>query len=135
MTRKKPLLIYDGDCGFCQETASRVQKFSRNQIKIDPWQGIPSILAEAGLTEEDAMSKVWFLPTDGRPAQGGAAAVNASLHYIWWARPLALLYKLPGIHQLEDCLYQWVANNRYRMPYSTAQCAMPPSPKLKQQHP
>lgn len=124
----KPQLIYDGDCGFCQHTAHLAQRFSKQQIDIAPWQQIPDIMAKANLTAEDGMSKVWILPADGRPAQGGAAAVNYLLRYIWWARPLATLYRIPGIRQLEDALYQWVANNRYRMPGGTDQCTLPDAP-------
>lgn len=69
------------------------------------------------------MTQVWFVSTKGR-LYGGAAAINQALKLVWWARPLTLLYRLPGIRQLEDRVYRWVAQNRYRLPGSTATCAI-----------
>jgi predicted DCC family thiol-disulfide oxidoreductase YuxK len=80
-------------------------------------------LAALGLTAVDGMTQVWFAHPDGR-LTGGAAAVNDALRTVWWARPFAWLYRLPGIKQLEDALYRWVAKNRYRLPGSSAQCRL-----------
>jgi predicted DCC family thiol-disulfide oxidoreductase YuxK len=85
---------------------------------------IPERLAAAGLTAEDDMYQVWTLTPDGR-VLGGTTAVNAALALILWARPLTWLYRLPGMRPLEDKLYRWVADNRYRMPGGSAACAVP----------
>ncbi|GAB4159583.1 MAG: hypothetical protein Fur0021_30600 [Candidatus Promineifilaceae bacterium] len=93
-------------------------------MTIAPWQRIPERMATLGLTAEDGMTKVWFVSAAGK-LDGGAAAVNAALRNVWWARPLTLFYRLPGFQQLEDWLYQWVADHRQWMPGSTAACALP----------
>ena len=72
------------------------------------------------------MTQVWFVDADGR-LSGGAEAVNKSLRYCWWARPFTYLYPLPGIRQLQDMVYRWVADNRYRMPGSSEACKVEPS--------
>lgn len=84
---------------------------------------------ELGLTAEDGMAKAWFVVENtgiehGRNGRlfGGAEAVNQALRYCWWAKPFTYLYDIPGIQQLEDWSYQWVANNRYRLPGSTPSC-------------
>jgi predicted DCC family thiol-disulfide oxidoreductase YuxK len=82
---------------------------------------IPERLAAAGLTPEDALYQVWTVTPNGR-VLGGSAAANAALALIWWAWPLTWLYRLPGMRPLQDKLYRWVANNRYRMPGGTAAC-------------
>ncbi len=80
-------------------------------------------MAELGLTAEDGLTQAWFVAKDGR-LTGGAEAVNETLSFVWWVRPFTWLYRLPGLKQIEDRVYQWVADNRYRLPGSTAQCSV-----------
>lgn len=81
-------------------------------------------MAALGLTDEDGLKQAWFVASNGR-LTGGAEAINQALKYCWWLRPLTYLYPLPGIRQLQDRAYRWVADNRYRLPGSTPQCALP----------
>lgn len=77
-----------------------------------------------GLTPEDGMRQVWFVAADGS-ITGGAEAANLAMRYAWWAYPITFLYYLPGIRQLQDRAYRWVADNRYKMPGSTPACEIP----------
>ena len=70
------------------------------------------------------MRQAWFVDANDQ-LTGGAGAINRSLRYCWWLRPFTYLYFLPGICQLQDWVYHWVANNRYRLPGSTPQCEIP----------
>lgn len=88
---------------------------------MQPWQIIPERLAAAGLTPADAVYQVWTVSPDGK-VLGGAAAVNATLTLIPWARPLTWLYHLPGMPWLQNKLYRWIANNRHHLPGGTAAC-------------
>jgi predicted DCC family thiol-disulfide oxidoreductase YuxK len=101
-----------------------VEAWGKGRIEVQPWQLIPERLAAAGLTAEDGMYQVWSVTADG-VVQGGAAAVNAALAFIWWAKPLTWLYHLPGMKWIEGKVYRWVADNRYKMPGGTAECAVP----------
>jgi predicted DCC family thiol-disulfide oxidoreductase YuxK len=76
-----------------------------------------------GLTDEDGMIQVWFVDENGR-LTGGVEAVNEVMKQVWWLRPFAYLYRIPGIKQLQDHAYRWVANNRYRLPGGTVACAI-----------
>ena len=80
-------------------------------------------MAALGLTDEDGMTQVWFVDENGR-LTGGAAAVNEVMKWVWWLRPFTTLYHIPGLKQLEDYAYRWVADNRYRLPGGTVACAM-----------
>ena len=100
-----------------------MEVWTNGRVERQPWQQIPERLASLGLNTEDAMAQVWFVTAGGR-LYGGAAAVNEALRLVWWARPLTYLYRLPGIRQLEDKVYRWVAANRYRLPGGTASCAI-----------
>jgi predicted DCC family thiol-disulfide oxidoreductase YuxK len=81
-------------------------------------------MSTLGLTDEDGLKQVWFVDINGR-LTGGAEAVNRAVRYCWWVRPFTYLYFLPGIRQVQDWAYRWVAENRYRLPGSTPQCALP----------
>lgn len=80
-------------------------------------------MTSLGLTADDGSAQVWFVGADGR-LSGGAEAVNEAMRYVWWARPLAALYPIPGLKQLENSVYHWVSANRHRLPGGTPQCAL-----------
>ena len=87
-------------------------------------------MAALGLTDEDGLKQAWFADAKGQ-LSGGAEAINRALRYCWWLRPFTYLYPLPGIRQLQDWVYRWVAENRYRLPGSTPQCALPTPEEVK----
>jgi predicted DCC family thiol-disulfide oxidoreductase YuxK len=82
-------------------------------------------MAALSLTDEDGMTQAWFVDKNGK-LTGGAEAINEVMKYVWWLRPFTLLYKIPGLKQLQNRAYRWVAHNRYRLPGSTAACALEP---------
>lgn len=108
-----------------------MQTWSKSRVAIRPWQAIPDVMAQWGLTDEDGMTQAWFIAADGR-LFGGAEAINRAMRLVWWARPFTWLYVIPGLRQLENWAYRWVAANRYRLPGSTPSCEMPPPPEKDQ---
>lgn len=119
----RPLLIFDGDCAFCTKSADIFKRLLGEQVQIEPWQFIPEQMAALGLTDEDGLTQVWFAEPSGK-LTGGAEAVNRGLGQLWWFRPLSWLYYLPGIKQLQNRVYRWIAANRYRLPGGTPACAL-----------
>lgn len=105
-----------------------VQAWTKDSVEYQPWHAIPERMAALGLTAEDGMTQVWFVEANGA-LTGGAAAANEVLRYVWWAKPFTVLYKLPGLKQLEDKLYRWVADHRHQMPGGTAVCGIEKRPK------
>ena len=101
-----------------------MESWTNGRIEIKPWQAIPDRLAALGLTDEDGLAQAWFVDAQGR-LTGGAEAINRALRYCWWLRPFTYFYPLLGMRQLQNWVYRWVANNRYRLPGSTPQCALP----------
>ncbi len=64
-----------------------------------------------GLTLVECEEAAWAVEPGGRRHRG-AGAVNAA---IAWALGLALpmhLYALPGVRQIQDAVYAWVARHR-----------------------
>ncbi len=98
-----------------------METWTKGQIELQPWQAIPAQMAKLELTAEDGMEKAWFMAEDGA-LSSGAEAVNKAMRFCWWAKPFTFLYPLPGIRQVEDIVYRWVADNRYHLPGSTPSC-------------
>ena len=101
-----------------------MRTWTKDKIELVGWQFIPDQMAELGLTAEDGMTQVWFVDGDGR-LFGGAEAINRSMQNVWWAWPFTWFYFVPGIRQVQDWVYKWVADNRHRMPGSSGACEIP----------
>jgi predicted DCC family thiol-disulfide oxidoreductase YuxK len=121
--RTRPVLVFDGDCGFCTSCVSFVERRLRPDCETVPRQFAD--LAALGVTPERAAHEVlWVTPT-GR-VYGGARAVAKILLRTGrgWA-PLGALLMLPPVRWVAHVLYRLVADNRHRMPGGTAACAAP----------
>jgi predicted DCC family thiol-disulfide oxidoreductase YuxK len=102
-------------------TARWVVRWTADGVRIAPWQTAPPEMEAAGLTALDGDRQAWLIMADGRVYEG-AAAINMSLGQVWWLRPFTRLYFLPGVRQIADAVYGWVARNRSRLPGITPGC-------------
>ncbi len=97
---------------------------SRNRFDVLPWQ-TPGLLERVKLTAEQGMEAAWYVDESGR-RQRGAAAINAALAELGGVFYLAsIAYRIPGLTQIEDAVYAWVARNRHRMPGASDACQLP----------
>jgi predicted DCC family thiol-disulfide oxidoreductase YuxK len=97
---------------------------SRNRFDVLPWQ-TPGLLQRVKLTAEQGMEAAWYIDESGRKYRG-AAAINAALAALGGVFYLASIpYRIPGLTQLEDAVYAWVARNRHRMPGASNACRLP----------
>ncbi len=125
MSVRLPVLIFDGDCGFCARSARQIERLDRRHvITVLPWQ-TAGLLGATGLSETQVNEAAWYVDIQGERHRG-AAAVNAALAALGGVyRPLSRLYQVPGLRQIEDAVYAWVARNRHRLPGSTDACERP----------
>lgn len=119
--RERPVLLYDGDCGFCT-TCARLLERTGPEAAIVAWQ--LTDLAKLGVTEGQAAEAVQWVQVDGTISSGheAIAAVLSAAGGIWKIIGRTLL--LPGISWIAAKLYRLVADNRYRLPGSTPACAI-----------
>lgn len=120
----RPVLIFDGDCGFCTSSARWLGRWvvKDGSARIAPWQHLD--LAELGLTEDQCRQAVQWVWTDGQVASGHAA-IAASLqagHLVW--RPVGALLLAPGIRWFASRAYSWIAAHRYALPGGTPACRL-----------
>jgi predicted DCC family thiol-disulfide oxidoreductase YuxK len=121
VARHRPVLVYDGDCGFCTTCVRFLERIG-SDAEIVAWQ--LTDLAELGLTEEQAADAVQVVQIDGTVCSGheAIAAVLGTTGRIWRIVGRGLL--LPGISPIAARAYRLVADNRYRLPGGTPACAV-----------
>jgi predicted DCC family thiol-disulfide oxidoreductase YuxK len=104
-------LFFDAECGFCTRCARWLGPIlERRGLATAPLQD-PRVGALLGLSRDELLRELRFLLADGRQ-YGGADAILAIAHEIWWARPLVWLSKLPGVMPRLHAGYRWVAARR-----------------------
>jgi antimicrobial peptide system SdpB family protein len=116
-------LVFDGRCGFCTRVVRAIEHLDRhNRLRSVAWQE-PTVLERNGLSVQDVRDAAWLVVGNSRLR--GAAAINAALTLAtenglaWW------FYSLPGIHQVQDGAYTWIANHRHWLKGITPRCKEP----------
>jgi predicted DCC family thiol-disulfide oxidoreductase YuxK len=109
----RPVLVYDGLCGFCRGWVDRLERWGLEGVDLIPSQrrsertDLPDI-SDARVDQE----MVLVLP-DQR-VLGGGAAMSEVWRRVPRLRLIGLLLMLPGISTLRDIVYRWVAARRKR---------------------
>ena len=124
MARQSPLgntvIIFDGDCAFCELWVGRL----RRSLPVVP-QTIPSQSADLerlGLSADDVAHYAWLI-TPERHIAGGAILRELLIHQPrLHLRFLGHLLGLWPITVIADGVYRLVAQNRHRLPGSQAAC-------------
>jgi predicted DCC family thiol-disulfide oxidoreductase YuxK len=93
-------------------------------LEIVPFQQ-PGTAERLGISPSRMTESGWWLDSSGQ-VYGGAEAVNAALSAALGTRLPLVLYRVPGIRFLQERVYRWVANHRYRFPGTTPHCESHP---------
>lgn len=120
--RARPVLIFDGDCGFCTTSVHLVRRLIRPRCELVAWQYAD--LASLGVTPERARHEALWVTPSGR-VYGGAQAVAKillSAGGVWPVMGAALT--LPPVRWAAHGLYRLVAENRGRLPGGTPVCGV-----------
>jgi predicted DCC family thiol-disulfide oxidoreductase YuxK len=97
----KPLLVFDGDCGFCRRWVERWRARTADRIDYLPFQELGDF---PEIPHERLAQAVHLIETDGA-VYSGAEAVFRLLGRPW-------LYRLPGMPMTSECAYRLVARHR-----------------------
>ena len=118
----RPLLIFDGECGFCSVSANFIVRRIRPRATVVPWQNLN--LAPLGLSPKECTEAVQWVNPDGSLLSGNRAimAMLRTAPALWPV--IGWVGDLPGINVLARVVYQWIADHRELMPGSTPACAV-----------
>ena len=119
-----PLLIFDGDCGFCTSTANAARRRLPAGVEVLPWQWIDD-LSRYGLTASDTAQHAYWIDEAGRAHRGHLAVAQAFAAMDGPWRVLAALIRLPVISTIAAGAYDLIAENRHRLPGGTPACRLP----------
>jgi len=124
----RPILVFDGDCGFCTSSARWLHRWvvSGGSTHLAPWQQLD--LADLRLTAEQCLAAVQWVGPDGS-VLAGHLAIAASLRAgrpVW--RPVGALLVVPGVSWLAKRAYTWIAAHRYALPGGTPACKVNDGP-------
>jgi predicted DCC family thiol-disulfide oxidoreductase YuxK len=114
-SEKKYAVLYDGHCVFCRRQLERLKRLARpGALEAVDFQEPEALARFPMLSHAACMEAMHVVTPDGLVYRGFEAAVQAVV-----TRPIlgkaAYLYYLPGLRQLLDHLYAWLAAHRYRL--------------------
>ncbi|GAA1775988.1 MULTISPECIES: DUF393 domain-containing protein [Streptomonospora] len=122
--RPAPVLVFDGDCGFCTSSARLARRYVEPRLRTVPWQ-------RSGLSapaRARAQEEVLLLDAAGRRLWGGIDAIAvlmlASRRPLW--PPVGWLLRRAPLRALGAAAYHWVSRHRHLMPGGTPACRLDP---------
>ncbi len=107
---EKPLLIFDGDCGFCKRWVERWKSLTGDRVDYAPSQEAGSRFPE--ISAEEFRHSVQLVLPDGRVFEG-AEAVFVSLSFAPRRKWLLAVYRnVPGFAPASEAAYRLIARHR-----------------------
>src|SRR3984957_987440 len=110
MRPTRPMLVYDGDCGFCGYWARYWHQLTGDSVSYRPYQEVADEHPELPLAEYQRA--VQYFAPDGRHASAAEASFLTLSHARGKAFWLALYKKLPGFAPLAEWIYAFIAARR-----------------------
>ncbi|MGB3022856.1 MAG: lipase maturation factor family protein, partial [Methyloceanibacter sp.] len=106
----RPLLIYDGDCGFCGYWARYWQKLTGGSVDYQPFQDAAAHYPE--ISQAEFQRAVQYIAPDGQRASAAEASFLTLSHARGKGFWLALYKHLPGFAALSEWAYAFIAAHR-----------------------
>ena len=115
-------LLYDGDCSFCERSARRAAAWSTS-IEPLPLQD-PSVATRfPHVSLQAALESMHVIREDGQTATGARAWRLLAARGPWPMRLGAMSFAIPGVPQVAELVYRWIARNRVRRGTMHRDCA------------
>lgn len=106
----KPLLVYDGECGFCRRWVVKWQDILKEKVAFASYQDVapqfPTIPLEA------FQRSIQFIDADSKRYQGAEAVFRALAKHPPKKWMLFCYQNVPGFRLSSEWFYQLVANHR-----------------------
>ncbi len=123
-TQSRQIVFYDGACGFCNLTVSKLIKRDRNRIlRYSALQGVTAKeRLPPHLRNEENLGTLVYLDADGTLQTKSDAALAVAADLGWPYRSMAGFRILPK--SFRDKCYDFVAKRRHRLA-ATRKCNLP----------
>ena len=106
----RPLLVYDGDCGFCTYWARYWQKLTGDGVEYRPYQEVAA--RYPAISRADFQRAVQYIAPDGHHANAAEASFLTLSHARGKGLWLALYRNLPGFAAISELAYAFIAAHR-----------------------
>lgn len=125
-TPTPPLMLYDGDCGFCQRWIDRWRAATGPRVRYEPFQ--TALTRFPQLSREQCQTAVQLVLPDGRITSGAAAVFTALAHASRYRSLLWLYQHIPLFGRAAEIIYQLIAQHRSLFSAFAAAktCGLPP---------
>jgi len=107
---ERPLLLWDGDCGFCRRWVLRWRVRTAGRVDYAPYQIAAARFPEISL--EAAAAAVHLVAPDGLVSVGAEAAFRALSYAPGGGRLLWAYERVPGFSRVSEAAYRLVAARR-----------------------
>jgi len=107
---RKPLLVFDGDCGFCRSWIARWRQATGDRVDYAPYQQVASRFPE--IPPERFAAAVQLIEPDGGRAQAAEAVFRSLACAPGRPWPLWLYRHFPGFAAASEWCYRLVARHR-----------------------
>ncbi|UCF21283.1 MAG: DUF393 domain-containing protein [Gemmatimonadota bacterium] len=114
------ILIYDGDCQFCQRQVDLIRRWDVDG-RIEPLPFQRADLARLGV-ERAAAEEAMHLVAPSGQVWRGAEAARALIGLLPRLRGLAWVFRFPGAMGFSEAAYRWVAKRRHRFGCGSSAC-------------
>lgn len=123
MSPISPVLIFDGDCGFCARSAAWVARAWSGSAQALAWQQLGAEgLVQLGLSVPEAQEAAWWVDVEGRLFRGHRAVGKALAAGRGWRRLAGLAILVPPGCWVAAGIYPLVVRWRHRLPGGTPAC-------------
>jgi predicted DCC family thiol-disulfide oxidoreductase YuxK len=106
----RPVLVFDGDCGFCRWWIARWRRATAGKVEYAPYQEAAARFPEIPL--EAFRRSVQLVEPDGRVTSGAEAVFRALAAAPGRGGPLWIYRQAPGAASAAEAFYRLVAANR-----------------------
>ena len=106
---QRPLLVYDGDCGFCRRWIDRWRHVTGDRVDYAPSQEVAERFPEI---PRERFDEAVYLMEPGGGATRGAEAVFRALCHGGHPRALQAYRAVPGAAAIAERIYRFVARHR-----------------------
>lgn len=112
-TQNRPVVIYDGECAFCQRWAKRWENQIGDKVEFVASQDVNDRFPQ--ISKESYQQSVQFVECDGRVRSGADAVFRAMAIGGIRRWPSWVYHNLPLAAWLSEKAYRLVARNRERL--------------------